>query len=100
MVDSTFSVHFTRVLIILHTSPAVTKPYRGCGRRTPHASDPDVDLSTNTTAHLLADIELLRLHLGVERRLVLGGSWRSILALAYAVQHPTYVAAMVLVSVA
>jgi hypothetical protein len=33
-----------------------------------------VDLSTNTTAHLLADIELLRRLLGIERWLVLGGS--------------------------
>ena len=46
---------------------------RGCGKSTPHASDPHVDLSTNTTHHLLADIEQLRWHLGIERWLVCGG---------------------------
>jgi proline iminopeptidase len=72
---------------------------RGCGRSTRHASDPNVDLSTNTTPHLLADIELLRGHLGIERWLVLGGSWGSTLALAYAEQHSTQVTEMVLFSV-
>src|SRR6478752_5428865 len=47
---------------------------RGCGRSTPHASTPDIDLSTNTTTHLIADIERLRLHLRVERWMLLGGS--------------------------
>jgi proline iminopeptidase len=36
---------------------------RGCGRSTPHASDPTVDLSSNTSDHLIADIEALRTHL-------------------------------------
>ncbi|MBI2756894.1 MAG: alpha/beta fold hydrolase, partial [Chloroflexi bacterium] len=57
---------------------------RGCGRSTPHASAPVVDLSTNTTHHLLADIERLRRHLGIDRWLVLGASWGSTLGLAYA----------------
>ena len=57
---------------------------RGCGRSTPHASEPDADLSTNTTWHLVDDIERLREHLGVDRWLVFGGSWGSVLALAYA----------------
>ncbi|TCT12093.1 prolyl aminopeptidase [Tepidamorphus gemmatus] len=56
---------------------------RGCGRSTPHAS-----LEANTTWHLIADIERLRRMLGVERWLVLGGSWGSCLALAYAQTHP------------
>ena len=72
---------------------------RGCGRSTPHASDLNVDLSANTTVHLLADIESLRRHLGIERWLVLGGSWGSTLALAYAEQHPNHVSEMVLFSV-
>ena len=37
---------------------------RGSGRSTPHASEPTTDLGCNTTEHLLADIELLRRHLG------------------------------------
>src|SRR5215472_10040635 len=50
---------------------------RGCGRSRPHVSDPRVDLAANTTEHLLRDAERLREHLGVERWLVLGGSWGS-----------------------
>ena len=72
---------------------------RGCGRSTPNAADPAVDLSSNTTAHLLADIERLRHRVGVDRWLVLGGSWGSTLALAYAQAHPHHVAEIVLFSV-
>jgi proline iminopeptidase len=73
---------------------------RGCGRSTPSAAEPDADLSTNTTHHLLGDIELLRAHLGVERWLVFGGSWGSTLGTAYAQRHPGRVSALVLFSVA
>jgi proline iminopeptidase len=69
---------------------------RGCGRSTPHASEPDADLSTNTTWHLVADFERLREHLGVDRWLVFGGSWGSDLALAYAERHPDRVTELVL----
>jgi proline iminopeptidase len=72
---------------------------RGCGRSRPHASDPDVDLGGNTTAHLLADIELLRRHLGVERWLVFGRSWGTTLGLAYAERHPERVTGLVLAMV-
>ena len=61
---------------------------RNCGRSRPHASDPDIDLGSNTTPNLIADIELLRRHLGIERWLVFGGSWGSVLAFAYAEGHP------------
>ena len=69
---------------------------RGCGRSTPHASAPDADLSTNTTWHLVADIERLREHLGIDRWLVCGGSWGSSLGLAYAETHPEKVTELVL----
>jgi proline iminopeptidase len=69
---------------------------RGCGRSSPHASEPEADLSTNTTWHLVADIERLREHLGVDQWLVLGGSWGSVLALAYAERHPDRVTQLVL----
>ena len=72
---------------------------RGSGRSTPHASAPYADLSTNTTDHLLGDIENLREHVGIEKWLVFGGSWGSTLALAYAQRHPDRVSEMVLVAV-
>lgn len=72
---------------------------RGCGRSTPLASDPTVDLSSNTTHHLLADIEQLRALLGVERWQVFGGSWGSNLGLAYAQSRPERVSELVLFSV-
>lgn len=69
---------------------------RGCGRSLPHASDPEADLAANTTWHLVADIERLREHLGVDRWQVFGGSWGSTLALAYAQTHPERVTELVL----
>jgi proline iminopeptidase len=72
---------------------------RGCGRSRPHAGAPVIDLATNTTQHLIADIESLRSHLSIERWLVLGGSWGSALALAYAQAHPERVTEMMLFSV-
>jgi proline iminopeptidase len=72
---------------------------RNCGRSTPHASAPDVDLAHNTTAHLIADMEHLRQHLAIERWMVFGGSWGSTLALAYAEQYPERAAEMILFGV-
>jgi proline iminopeptidase len=69
---------------------------RGCGRSTPNAGEVTTDLSTNTTHHLIADIELLRDLLGIERWLVLGGSWGATLALAYAERYPGLVTELVL----
>ena len=56
---------------------------RGAGR-----SKPLGELRDNTTPHLVADLEALRRHLGVERWLVFGGSWGSTLAIAYAEAYP------------
>ena len=64
---------------------------RGCGRSQPHAS-----LKLNTTWHLVADMEALRSHLGIDRWLVFGGSWGSTLSLAYAQSHPQRVSELVL----
>jgi proline iminopeptidase len=64
---------------------------RGSGQSTPHA-----DLVDNTTWDLVADIERLREHLGIERWQVFGGSWGSTLALAYAQAHPRRVTELVL----
>ena len=64
---------------------------RGSGRSTPHA-----DLVGNDTWSLVADIEKLRVHLGIDRWQVFGGSWGSTLALAYAETHPQRVSELVL----
>lgn len=72
---------------------------RNCGRSRPHAGQPVVDLSHNTTADLIDDLECLREHLLIERWIVAGVSWGTTLALAYAQAHPGAVAGMVLVAV-
>ena len=64
---------------------------RGAGRSTPHAC-----LTDNTTADLVADMETLRTHLGIDRWMLFGGSWGSTLSLAYAEAHPDRVTEMVL----
>ncbi|MFD1936627.1 MULTISPECIES: prolyl aminopeptidase [Nonomuraea] len=69
---------------------------RNCGRSTPHAGDPAADMSRNTTEHLLADMERLREHLGIDRWLLFGGSWGSTLILAYAERHPGRVSEIVI----
>jgi len=63
---------------------------RGCGRSTPHAS-----LENNTTQHLIADMEMIREELGVDKWVVAGGSWGSTLALAYAETHPEKVLGLI-----
>jgi proline iminopeptidase len=74
---------------------AVLFDQRNCGRSLPHASDPATDLAHNTTDHLVADMEQLRRHLGIERWLLMGGSWGSTLILAYAQRHPERVTEIV-----
>lgn len=64
---------------------------RGCGR-----SLPLNELRENTTTDLIQDMEKLRLHLGVEKWILFGGSWGSTLALSYAIKHPEHVLGMVL----
>jgi proline iminopeptidase len=64
---------------------------RGAGRSTPVA-----ELRDNTTKHLVADIERLRVHLGIDRWLLFGGSWGSTVALLYAQAHPQRVLGLVL----
>lgn len=64
---------------------------RGAGRSTPHA-----ELEHNTTQDLVADMEAIRTHFGIERWLVFGGSWGSTLSLVYAETHPERVLGLVL----
>ena len=56
---------------------------RGAGR-----SEPQGLLEDNTTQHLIADVDTLREHLGIDQWIVFGGSWGSTLALAYGEAHP------------
>lgn len=104
-------------LVVVHggpgggTLPAMAESYdpeafrivlfdqRNCGRSLPHASDPDVSLATNTTDRLVADMELLRGHLGVDAWIVSGASWGSTLGLAYTCAHPDRVRAVLLRSI-
>ena len=70
---------------------AILFDQRGCGRSKPAAS-----VLANTTPHLIADIELIRKTLRIERFVIFGGSWGATLALAYAQAYPARVAALVL----
>lgn len=64
---------------------------RGAGQSTPYA-----DLEGNTTQNLVSDMEVIRVHLGIERWVLFGGSWGSTLALVYAQTHPERVLNMIL----
>ncbi|GAA4100678.1 prolyl aminopeptidase [Nonomuraea soli] len=72
---------------------------RGCGKSTPSAADIDTDLSVNTTDHLIADMELLRERLGIDRWQLVGASWGSTLSLAYGQRHPERVSEIILFAV-
>lgn len=72
---------------------------RGCGRSTPNASDPSVDMGLNTTRHLLDDMEQLRKHLRIEKWLIFGGSWGSGLSIEYAERFPECLMGLVVASV-
>ena len=72
---------------------------RGCGRSRPLAERDDVDLTVNTTHHLLSDIEQLREMLAIESWFVMGLSWGTTLGFAYAQAHKDRVRGMVLGSV-
>lgn len=63
---------------------------RGAGSSTPYA-----EIRENTTWDLVEDLEKLRVHLGIEDWIVMGGSWGSLLALCYAIEHPRSVAGLI-----
>ena len=75
---------------------AVLFDQRSAGRSTPYASEPNVDWSTIDMDHHVADIERLREHLGIDRWIVFGLSWGSVLGATYAERHPDRVRALVL----
>ncbi len=67
---------------------------RGCGE-----SKPSGEVKSNTTQHLIKDIERLRLELNIDKWYVAGGSWGAALALAYAQAYPKMVKGLLLSSV-
>ena len=71
---------------------------RGAGKSIPNVSDHyEAALRDNTTTHLVEDIEALRREIDLETwRLILGGSWGSTLAIAYAEAHPDRVQQLLL----
>src|SRR5687768_863158 len=72
---------------------------RGCGKSTPLVQDDLGRLPENTTHALIEDIEAVREQLGGSQWLLPGASWRSTLALAYALKHPSRVLGIALVAV-
>lgn len=64
---------------------------RGAGRSTPHA-----EIEDNTTWRIIEDLEALRIRLGFDNWIVMGGSWGSLLALCYAIKHPDRVAGIII----
>src|SRR6202165_2011375 len=70
---------------------------RGCGRSTPSVSNPKTDLSTNTTHHLIRDIERLRQHLKIDQWLVCGASLGGTFGLALSQRHPERITGLIFV---
>src|SRR3982751_5244190 len=70
---------------------AVLFDQRGAGRSRPKGSR-----DANTLPHLIADMERIRDRFGIERWMMVGGSWGATLALAYAQAHPDRVSGIVL----
>ena len=94
---SSSSQRSTLKLFDLRKWRVVLYDQRGCGRSVPHVADDQVAaLKANTTWHLVADLERLREDRGIAIWTVLGGSWGSTLALAYASRHADRVRALVL----
>lgn len=82
---------------VLHR--AVLFDQRAAGRSTPHASEDDVDWASIDMDHHLADIEALRAHLGIDRWIVFGVSWGSVLGATYAERHADRLLGVVLAAV-
>ncbi|HSL59966.1 MAG TPA: alpha/beta fold hydrolase [Acidimicrobiales bacterium] len=78
---------------------AILVDQRAAGRSTPHAADDEVGWDTIDMDHHVADLERLRSHLGIDRWIVFGISWGSVLGATYAERHPARVRALVLAAV-
>lgn len=71
----------------------VTFDQRGCGRSTPHAN-----VVNNTTQALIDDINKIKIHLNLDRFILLGGGWGALLALLYAENYPKQITHLILYS--
>ena len=78
-------------LFNLTKSRVILYDQRGCGKSTPHGLT-----KHNTTWDLVEDIEVLRKRLGIHTWFIVGGSWGTTLALAYAETHPDKVTGLLL----
>lgn len=78
---------------------AVLFDQRAAGRSTPYAADDDVHWASIDMDHHVGDIERLREHLGIDRWVVFGLSWGSVLGLTYAERHPQRCIAVVVAAV-
>lgn len=77
-----FDPEFYRIILV---------DQRGAGRSRPHA-----EIQDNTTWHIITDLEQLRNHLAINDWVIMGGSWGSLLALCYAIEHPDSVAGLII----
>ncbi len=93
-ISSGYRRHFDPEIFLI-----VSFEQRGCGRSRPRVTDSEINLMTNTTQALISDIEKLRIHLKVDKWLLLGISWGTTLALAYAQAYPERVCSIVLAAV-
>jgi proline iminopeptidase len=65
-------------------------------QRSAGASKPSGRIAGNNTHQLVADLEVLRLKLGIEKWSILSGSWGTVLALRYAHAYPENIERMVM----
>ncbi|MEO0546315.1 MAG: alpha/beta fold hydrolase [Pseudomonadota bacterium] len=79
---------------------AILFDQRGCGRSTPNAGEDLAGLHANSLDHLISDMERLRLHLGIKKWGICGGSWGTTLGLNYALRHKSVVQFLLLAGVA
>lgn len=77
----------------------ITMDQRGSGRSTPHAGESLDALTSNTTTHLVGDIERLRIILGIQKWVLYGSSWGATLAQAYAHDFQSHVSGLILAAI-
>lgn len=77
-----FDPEFWRIILLDQRAAKRSKPFN--------------EMKENTTQHLIADLEILRKQLLIDKWLIFGGSWGSALAIAYGETHPNHVLGFIL----